>query len=451
MTSGMYDENLVAHVESFDGDVLFAEARLISQNAGPAGHISLALSDGIEIEVDYVDPGLMTVISVEESAFAYPDRRGGGPDTALLDELIGDDRAQMVTQALAEGRTSPVRIESSNESLRMTTAPTRGSRVTRAFGQAAGLLDIAADHRETVAVRAIAAIEAARYARDLQAPLVLRAVITRVEDVLVSLDDEDARTLDDLGSLRDDLRELAETDPKITFMVLDLIRDVVPRLTGPAAGIAEYIVRALEGHAHIDEHDDLNVVVDRWRADRPISDRPISMAMLTTTFEPAHYEKSMAMPPSGPIRGRWITTWDEYPGGSWVRILDPDDQLLVALVPVREVKTKWCAEAIVPTTRLIEEWIIEVTDTPLPPKKITSSERIVEAVRLGRLATRLSAKGAGRDRAVEGAWLACAEAWKEAGDPAREARARQYAIRPAVQRPVFLTDHLREALGLTPP
>ena len=52
---------------------------------------------------------------------------------------------------------------------------------------------------------------------------------------------------------------------------------------------------------------------------------------------------------------------------------------------------------------------------------------------------------------MEGAWLACAEAWKEAGDPAREARARQLAERPVVERPVFLADRVRETLRLTPP
>jgi hypothetical protein len=363
----------------------------------------------------------------------------------LLGELIGDERANQVMQAVADAPELPLRIESINERRRLTTAPTRGSRDAQSLGQAVGLLDIATDRREIAAVRVIAAIEAVSWASGLRTPRIQRAVIDRSQDVLVSLDEEDDRTLDDLSSLRDDLREIAETDPKITFMVRDLIRREMHLLSGPGAGIAEYVAQVLEGDAHIDDDDDVHRAVNKWRA----SPQP-TFSMRSIDEERFDLEEPAAPLQGGRRLGRWIQFWDENPGGSWVRILDPDDQLLIALVPVRAVDGKWQAEAIVPTTREVDDWMIEVTDTPLPPKNTTSSDRIIDAVQLGRIATHLSARGAGRDRAVEGAWLACAEAWKEAGDPAREARSRQLAERPAVQRPMFLTDRVREALRLTP-
>jgi hypothetical protein len=446
MTSGIYDENLVAHVETFDGDAPFAEARLISVNAGPAGHASISLSDGLEIEVDFAEPSLMTVISLITPVLTQLDQGITSADGVMLGELIGDERAEQVLQAVADAPDAPVRIESINERRRMTTAPTRASRDAQSLGRAVGLLDIATDRREIPAVRVIAAIEAVSSARGLRTSSLQQAFIGRSQNALISLDEQDSRTLDDLSSLRDDLRELAETDPKITFMVRDLVRRELPRLSGPAAGIAEYVAQVLEGDAHIDGDDDVHAAVDRWR----VSQQPV-FSMRTVETERFDVEQLAAPMLRGRRRGRWIRIWDENPGGSWVRILDPDDQVLVALVPVRAVDGGWQAEAIVPTTRDVDDWLIEVTDTPLPPTKTTSSDRIIDAVRLGRIATQLSARGAGRDRAVEGAWLACAEAWKEAGDPAREARARQLAERPVVERPVFLADRVRETLWLTPP
>jgi len=446
MTSGIYDENLVAHVEAFDGDTFFAEVRLISVNAGPAGHASIALSEGLEIEVDFAEPSLMTVISMTTPDSTQLDQGNAGGGVVLLGDLIGDERAEQVMQVVDDAPDAPVRIESINERRRLTTAPARGSREGQSLGQAVGLLDIATDRREIPAVRVIAAIEAVSSARGLRRSSLQQAVIDRSQNALISLDEQDSRTLDDLSSLRDDLRELAETDPKISFMVRDLIRRELPRLSGPAAGIAEYVAQVLEGDAHIEGDDDVHAAVDRWRVSQPAA-----LAMRSIDAERFDVEQLAAPRQRGWRQGRWMRIWDENPGGSWVRILDPDDQILVALVPVRNVDGEWQAEAIVPTTREVDDWIIEVTDTPLPPKMTTSSDRIIDAVRLGRLATHLSARGAGRDRAVEGAWLACAEAWKEAGDPAREARARQFAERPVVQRPVFLADRVRETLRLTPP
>lgn len=444
MSRGIFDDNFVAHVHTYAGSVPFAEMRLIPTQAGPAGHATVKLSEAIEVEVDFAQVNVLTGINVLAYGQAQTAPALDGSDITLLEELLGDDRAQQAVQVLTADSSRPVRIMASSEDQQMTSLPMRGSAVGRRFGRAAALVDIAHDVRETMVVRAVAALEAAVVASDVDSPAIARALAAQASSALVDLDEEDAATSDDLASLRQDVRELVERDPKIAFMVHDVIDRAQPLLAARAAGVAAFVREVLTEATDAMGDGPLNDLVDSWR---------ISHAeQVSTNFS----LKSMIIEERLPMfdssrTGRWQMFWDEHPGGSWVRILDPDDQSLIGLVPVRKVKRNWEAEAIVPTTRPMHQWIIEVTDMPIPPQGKLSVRNIVEAIQLGRAAALRSATAGRRGGVTVDAWLACAEAWKSAGDREREMRARAYADEPFIDRPVFLADRVRRTLHLEMP
>jgi hypothetical protein len=446
MSEGIYDENLVVHVDAIDAGDPVSQMQLISVMPGPAGQVTLSLSDAVTIGVDYVSPSVMTSITV------MPEMGQLGPgvsnsDRELLQELLGDERAEKSLALLASGESEVVRLESANESRRFTTAPTRGQSRARRLGTAAQLFDISTDNRETPVVRLVAALETVTQIGSLKGRAVPGAVIDRVEDAIVDLDEENRRSLEDLSSLEGDVDELAMRDPKIGFMVLEVVDDALLRLSGRAAQIVSGWRDVLQQSLGVGEADTIDDVVDRWRADMPVLH---SRMEARRTLAMQSYEVAdRVVPTFGALpRGRWRKTWRKHPGGSWVRILDPDDQILVALVPVHRHGDTWEAEAIVPTHRPVDSWIVDITDTPLPAKAKTSMERIVEAVQLGRYATMLSAKASGRGMFVAEAWNACAEAWAAVGDPAREGRARELAETIRVERNVFLADRVRTVLNL---
>lgn len=444
MSSGIYDDDLVAHVQRYPGTSPFAEIRLIPTQAGPAGHATVKLSDAIEIEVDFTQINVLSGITLIATGDTQFEPALADSDIDILRELIGDDRADQVLHALSSNGDRPARIMSSSERRRNTSLPTRGTVDGRRLGQACALVDIANDDRETVVVRAVAALEAAVTSGEMKSRKVVAAVISQAESALVELEEEDARTSDDLVNFREDVRELVDRDPKIAFMVRDVIDAAQPLLSGRAAGVASYVREVLTESGDMLDDTSLDELVDSWRLSQADLSSPAFMVRSI-----AHEERAMKFPT--PRLGRWHRTWHEHPGGSWVRILDPDDQMLIGLVPVRRNKLLWEAEALVPTTRPIHEWLIEVTDMPLPAKGSMSVRHIVEAIQLGRIAT-LRTATAGRRRTSSGeAWLACAEAWKSAGDLEREARARAYAEQMRVERPIFLADRVRRALGLEAP
>jgi hypothetical protein len=446
MSEGIYDENLVMHIQSTKAGDPVSEMQLISVTPGPAGQVTLSLSDAVTIGIDYVSPSVMTSIYVTPSEGQLAPGLSNS-DRELLRELLGDERADTCLALHASGESEVVRLESTNESRRRTTAPTRGSSRARRFGTAVQLFDISTNDRETPVVRLVAALEAGTQIGPLKGRAVMRAVIDRVEQAIVELDDQNRRTLEDLSSLEADVDELAMRDPKVGFMVLGVMDDALARLSGRAAQIVSGWGEVLRQNLGVGEADTIDDVVDRWRTDTPVLYSRIAAprALSMQSYEVADFAKSTfkALP-----RGRWRRVWNENPGGSWVRILDPIDQILVALVPVHRNGDTWAAEAIVPTHRPVDSWIVDVTDTPLPAKGKTSMERIVEAVQLGRYATSLSAKGFRRSTLIADAWQACAEAWAATGDQAREARARELAETNRVERKVFLADRVRKALNL---
>lgn len=444
MNPGIYDDNLVAHVHIHDGTVPVTEMRLISTQAGPAGHATVKLSEAIDIEFDFAQLSVLTGLTVTATGNTQAGPLLAPADIELLKELLGIDRAQQAMRALANASDAPVRIMASSERLRNTSVPLRGTLEGQRLGRAGALVDMAQDDRETMLVRAVAAMEAAATAGGMKSPRVTAALTAEASSALIDLDEEDARTSDDLVSLRDDVLELVDRDPEIAFMVRDVIDEARPLLTGRAAGVASFVREVLTDGGQMRDDDSLDIVVNTWRRTH---ERELVMNSLAFSMS---RDESMELNESW-RSGRWHMTWHEHPGGSWVRILDPDDQMLVGLVPVRANKRVWEAEAIVPTTRPVHQWIIEVTDTPLPAAGMKSVELIIEAIQLGRIATTRSALTGRRGQVSADAWLACAEAWKAAGDTVREARARTYVDQPRVDRPVFLADRVRTVLGFDMP
>lgn len=441
MSAGIYDDDLVAHVQRYPGTNPYAEMRLIPVQPGPAGHATVKMSDAIDIQVDFAQVSVLTGITIMAASDTQAEPTLDESDIGILRELIGDDRAEQVLQAMASSGDRPVRIMSSSERRRMTSLPTRATSEGRRLGRAGALVDIANDDRETVVVRAVAALEAAVTAGEMKSRRVVTAVMSEAESALIDLEEEDARTPDDLVSLRDDIRELADRDPKIAFMVRDVIDAAQPLLAGRAAGVAAYVREVLTEAGDMWDDTSLDQLVDSWRTSHG---HQVSPAFMLRSMD---YEQRPAKT-HRPRMGRWQKMWTENPGGSWVRILDPDDQMLIGLVPVRQNKLVWEAEAIVPTTRPIQEWLIEVTDMPLPPKGTMSVRHILDAIQLGRIAAMRTAVAGRRGTISSEAWIACAEAWKAAGDREREARAREYASEARVDRPVFLADRVRRTLGL---
>jgi hypothetical protein len=446
MSSGIYDENLVVHVQSTETGDPVSEMQLISAMPGPAGQVTLSLSDAVTIGIDYVSPSVMTSITVMPSMGQLAPGVSN-LDRELLQELLGDERAATCLALFASGEQEAVRLEASDERRRLTSVPTRGSSRARRLGTAAHLFDISTDERETPVVRLVAAVEAVPQIGAMKARATVEAVLDQVQGAIADLDVENRRTLEDLSSLEADLDELTMRDPKIGFMVLEAMNIALSGLSGRAMRIVSGWRDVLQQGLGVGGADSIDDVVDRWRTDIPVlhSRMEAPKALSIQSYEMTDLAQ---LTPDGLLRGRWRKVWNDNPGGSWVRILDPVDQILVALVPMHRDGDAWVAEAIVPTHRPVESWIVDVTDTPLPAKGMTSMERIVEAVQLGRHATSLSSKGSRQSRFVADAWTACAEAWVAVGDSAREGRARELAQTNRVERKVYLADRVRTALNL---
>jgi hypothetical protein len=140
--------------------------------------------------------------------------------------------------------------------------------------------------------------------------------------------------------------------------------------------------------------------------------------------------------------GRIVVSGPGVPADGWIRVLDDDDQELLALVPTRARGDAYVAEAIVPADRDADDMVAEVarvTDAP-----VGSIELITRAVDLGRDAVSLEVLG--RDAAS--AWRACANAWNAAGDASRSKRALAHSRgKERVTRTRSVVDDVRDAIG----
>lgn len=137
----------------------------------------------------------------------------------------------------------------------------------------------------------------------------------------------------------------------------------------------------------------------------------------------------------------------------WLRVHRRGTPLrLLALAPVEPGNRRWRqAVALIGPEVGSDDLIVDVTADPTQPWQSDSTRRVRRASRLGVEAARLSrqqvAAGAARPRRqnpVAAAWMECSQAWDEAGDQQRAARASQHSLDPPVpswaRRDPLLTD-----------
>lgn len=437
MSDPIYHDDLVVHrVDLGDAEGVLG-ADLISTTCGPAGEIELRLSDSVRVAVDYARPDQLVSISIVSGTPVAPEQLVQDQRADLLETLIGTDRMNGVKSSLSGSSDRVVRIPGVRRYA--TSLPLDPGEVEVRLGQVASLTAILADEDEALSVRLVAGFEGLSIAKRFAERALRQGLVERLEALATeALGDADlvSEALDDVF---EDLDELRDAHPGVTREVLALLDAYEGDSIGPLTEIAVSCRDVLRGF-------DARQLADAL----PTFDmEPMPKAMLLqTSFAIRDLDDSPIVESSR--SGRLQLTWDGDPGGTWMRIMDPDDLTMVALVPVRHVDGSWMIEAIVPPDRPLNTWIIEATDSPMSTGSRSTAERIVEAVRLGQVAARIRTQlGTLGDPAEQrNAWLACAQLWRELGDETRANLAVAYASGERVTRRNQVADRVRTALDL---
>ena len=436
MSEPIYPDDLVVHTSNLGDAEQTIGADLISTICGPAGEAEIQLSNEIRLAVDYARPDQLTSISIAVDTPVAADQLLDDEQSVLLESLVGTERINAVREAMSSSLSAPIRIPGALP--RATSLPQNPGELAVRLGQVASLTSILEDDHEAMSVRIVAALEGVSIARRLGDRALRQRLINRFQVLSAeALGDNDQRDtgideiLEDLHDLRTFHRGVAQEVAKIVEALGDALSDPFNDLVEPIRDV----LRGSVGRPLVMAAPDF--------------EQPLVLAMNIQSQTVIRDFKERLIIDS-PRSGRLELFWDMDPVGSWVRIMNPDDLTLVALVPIRRVGEQWVAEAIVPPDRPLNTWVVEVTDTPVTSAAKSTGERIIEAVRLGQIAARKSL-GTNQDPSeYRNSWLACAAAWQELGDITRTNRARAYADGDWGTRRNQVADRVRTALGLDP-
>ena len=390
---------------------------------GPAGSVGLALAHGIEADLDAARPGTLTGLSVELPAGASPPPErharialaailGPAAATALLDLRPGP-AARLPGAGAAGGDLGTLGRAALARAAAAGAAPlVRGVGLLEAsvslagIGAAAGDL-VRRDAEEGGALLLEVAAAGGLHLPDPRTARELASVLRRAATLLGG-----RRPLLDLaaevGRGRDDVRRPAAADAQLS----------IPAAMAPASRAAAAAPMAAGGALRVVRP----VLVDRSHLPSGVAPADVG----AVAAGPAEVEVQLAH-----AAGR--------AAGWWARASGPDGTVL-ALAPVVEAGEDAVARLLVPPLAVagVEIDLTAEPAAPRPSPRLRAAER---AVLLGQAAARASRLG----RAGAAArWVACGQAWAEAGDDERAALAVDPARR-GEPGPPLLVDHLVEA------
>jgi hypothetical protein len=442
----MWDDGLIGRQElvarvvaTADGDVV----ELTSFTPGPAGIDQLRSSTGVTVTFDHARPDRVHQITIARDA-----------DPSAVATLVGYSMAEQIREFRASGSRRAVRLRPDGD-VEITTAPRRGRSpdADTRLGEAAAMASVALHDAELPLVRVTAAIAlSVRLTTDTSLhrvvpPTMAERIMAYTVDIIDGCDEDEWK------------RSLARLRRRNTRAYDWLTGDNAASISNFAGRDAIRVIEMLRMGSDADDDDEAPTGRvasapdigwddrDDWRDDSP----RVAMARFAAP-RPAHSDVAMQAIIRDPIEpymrirvtspGRIVVSGPGVPADGWIRVLDDDDQELLALVPTRARGDAYVAEAIVPADRDADDMVAEVarvTDAPVGP-----IELITRAVDLGRDAVSLEVLG----RDATSAWMACANAWNAAGDASRSKRALAHSHgKERVTRTRSIVDDVRDAIG----
>jgi hypothetical protein len=403
------DQDVTAERDADTGEWLVQGWR-----AGPAGSAPVRLADGVEVDLDVADAGVLTGLTVP----AEPTPRA----TRVVTALLGDDRAADLL-ALEPGP-KVVRLRGPAAS------PRDGSVTDRRLVQLSLAAVTSAEATHDV-VRAVALLEAAVAAGRLGPGLGLgrgaRADAAAGLRILLAapappLDDDDMGRLDAL--VRAARRLLPADDP---------LRHASP--PGPAhVAAAAMAMPADMPFAMAEQAAPAPAPVRRLLPTPPLLD-PLPQGLDhadVRVHRTAHSEIEVEID-------------DVDAAELWARAVSRD--VLVALAPFRTTAGTAVSRLLVPPEAV--DLHVELVDDAAAPVRSEARRAAELGLRLGRAAARADRLGKGRFREGRSRWERSAAAWAEAGDDARAASARDRSMglnRRRRTAPPLTADGLAERL-----
>jgi len=445
----MWDDGLIGRQElvarvvaTADGDVV----ELTSFTPGPAGIDQLRSSTGVTVTFDHARPDRVHQITIARDA-----------DPSAVATLVGYSMAEQIREFRASGSRRAVRLRPDGD-VEITTAPRRGRSpdADTRLGEAAAMASVALHDAELPLVRVTAAIAlSARLTTDTSLhrvvpPTMAERIMAYTVDIIDGCDEDEWKR--SLARLRrrntrayDWLTgDMAASVAASNFAGRDALRVIEMLRMGNDAddddGEAPMGQVASAPDIGWDDRDDWGDDVPRVAMARRAPPPRMYSAAVTQAITRDPIEPYMRIRVTSP--GRIVVSGPGVPADGWIRVLDDDDQELLALVPTRARGDAYVAEAIVPADRDADDMVAEVArvnDAPVGP-----IELITRAVDLGRDAVSLEVLG----RDATSAWMACANAWNAAGDDSRSKRALAHSRgKERVTRTHSIVDDVRDAIG----
>jgi hypothetical protein len=365
--------------------------------SGPAGEVSLELDTGLWITIDFAegDPGRVVSITIDADC-----------RSAFLVDLFGGDRAMQIEET--RGGQSDVTLRA----VRGASMPLPPTLEAEDFIRIAKSISISEDPVVHDVVRAAATLEAIEEMR--RARIKAPAFDGLLEDLLGRAS-----------------RLLEAEEP-----MLLLVNEQLPKTSARFAGLCSRNVSTapeLERYCRILEsgrYADLQID-ESWNPEQRLnfSERDRNTSASAEGDRPGTVQPtdSLSLRPLLPSRielsegGLLEVISPTHRPDTWVRVFASDSLELLALAELREREdgSSIATTLVAPGTSL-NEIACEILDGPRPIEG-SVIERVANAVRLGRRATRSESGGEAQLR-----WKACADAWEQLGDLRRAAIAKRY-------------------------
>jgi hypothetical protein len=424
MNEAIYGDDLDTEIiEVGDGSL---EISISAGQPGSAGEVSIRLGHGLTLSVDFAEPQQLVGIHIDP----LPEGLGRGLYIAqmfeILQTLIGPECAVEIENLLASRQEGTAVVRGEGGVVRSEDPYLRKNLAALQLGLAIHLVEIANDRGELLGVRLLAAFESLRQieriGNRIMAEIFEQIFVESVESIRFA-NETDTWGFDDLDA---DMGELVSIDQKIAMLSEDLItfRDI--KLPAQLVELRERVLGILR--------DRRNVIQGETAHD-------VESAILSD-------EESVENPPSlvETSPGRLELTWTRRPKGSSLRVLDRNDQVVLAVAPIRQSDSKWIAEAVYPMDLTVSGIFVGATDQPFPMAEGRVLDRVLAAIRLGQEATARSIHRRSSRDEIKSAWTACGRAWKELGDSQRAQQAFRYAEGQRHNRERFFVDDVRDAL-----